>query len=80
MSRPDRIDPDETRARSRTRKDAPDQGIGEEEGGVRLPVPGYTEDDTTSFLGVDEPVVPPGDRGKAAPETPLPTRHEDPAS
>ena len=72
----DRIDPDEVKARSHSRKDAPDQGIGDEDAGVRLPVPSYAEDDPTSFLGVDEPVVPPGDRGEPAPETPLPIRRE----
>ena len=77
MPQSDRNDPDEVRERSRSRKDAPGQSIGSEEEGVRLPVPGYAEDDQASFLGVDEPVVPPGDRGDPAPDVPLPTRPGD---
>jgi hypothetical protein len=73
MSLPDRNDPDDVKARARSRKDAPDKGIDAEEG-VRLPAPGYAEDDHASFLGVDEPVVPPDDRGEPPPETPLPSR------
>ena len=77
MSQPGRNDPDEVRKRSRGRKDAPGQGIGREEEGVRLPVPGYAEDDQASFLGVDEPVVPPADRGEPAPDVSLPSRPSD---
>jgi hypothetical protein len=76
MPQSDRNDPDEVRERSRSRKDDPNQGIGGEEAGVRLPVPTYTEDDQASFLGVDEPVVPPGDHGEPPPEVPLPTRRD----
>lgn len=45
MASSDRNDPDEIRKRSRSRKDAPREGIGGEEEGIRLPVPSYTEDD-----------------------------------
>ncbi len=69
MSSSDRDDPDEIRERSRGRKDGPNEGIGEVEEGVRTAVPGYAEgDDHTTFLGVDEPVVPPADRGDSPPE------------
>lgn len=74
MTRPDRDDPDEIRERSRSRKDGPNEGIGSEEEGVRTPVPGYAEgDDHTSFLGVDEPVVPPADRGDPPPDNEEPS-------
>lgn len=69
MAKPDRDDPDEIRERSRSRKDGPNEGIGEEEEGVRTSVPGYAEgDDHTTFLGVEEPVVPLGERGDSLPE------------
>lgn len=74
MSPTDRNDPDEVKERSRSRKDAPGQGIGGEEEGVRLPASGSTEDDQASFLGVDEPAVPPEDQGEPPPDTPLPSR------
>jgi hypothetical protein len=78
MSKPDRDDPDEIRERSRSRKDEPNEGIGEEEEGVRTPVPGYAEgDDHTTFLGVDEPVVPPADRGDSPPEAEEPSANEE---
>jgi len=79
MSLPDRNDPDQVKERSRSRKEAPSQGIGGEEEGVRLPVPGYAGDDQASFLGVDEPVVPPDDRGEPLPNVPLPSRPGDKA-
>jgi hypothetical protein len=70
-------DRDEPKDRSRTTKeDADHQGIGELAQGVRLPVPGYAEDDHTSFLGVDEPVVPDDDRGSPPPPPDLPTKPE----
>lgn len=68
MSKPDRNDPDEIRERSRSRKDDPNEGIGSEEEGIRLPAPSYADgDDHTTFLGVNEPVVPPEDRGAPPP-------------
>jgi hypothetical protein len=64
--------------RSRTTKEQADQqGIGEPEEGVRLPVPGYAEDDQASFLGVDEPVVPEDERGSPPPPPSLPRKSED---
>jgi hypothetical protein len=77
MSKPDRNDPDEIRERSRSRKDGPNEGIGSEEEGVRTSVPSYTEgDDHTTFLGVEEPVVPPEDRGDSPPESRGPEGYE----
>jgi len=65
----------EVKKRSRTTKeDADTQGIGQPAEGIRLPVPSYTEDDQSSFLGVDEPVVSGEDHGASTPSTPLPTR------
>lgn len=64
---------DDIRKRSRTSKEQADhQGIGAPEAGYRLPVPGYAEDDHTSDLGVDEPVVEPAVQGSPPPPTPLP--------
>lgn len=75
MLQSDRNDQDEIRERSRsTKEDADHQGIGEPEEGIRLPVPGYADDDQASFLGVDEPVVSPDDRGTPPPQT-LPPKH-----
>ncbi len=73
MPSTDRNDPDEIRRRSRADKTDDEQGIGEPEEGVRLPVSGYAEDDDTSFLGVDEPVVAPDDQGTPPPATSLPS-------
>lgn len=71
---------DEVKKRSRATKAGADkQGIGEPEAGIRLPVPGYTEDDQTSFLGVDEPVVESEQRGSPPPATPLPTSDDESA-
>ncbi|MDQ3657401.1 MAG: hypothetical protein M3457_20290 [Chloroflexota bacterium] len=76
---------DEVRKRSRASKEQADrqgrqsrQGIGETEQGIRLPVPGYAEDDQSSFLGVDEPVVEPEQQGSPPPATTLPSRDDDP--
>jgi hypothetical protein len=64
---------DEVKRRSRaTKEQTDDQGIGEPEQGVRLPVPSYAENDQTSFLGVDEPTVLPDERGTLPPPTILP--------
>lgn len=69
---------DEIRKRSRaTKSQAGEHGIGEPEEGIRLPVPGYAEDDQTSFLGVDEPIVEPEQRGSNPPATPLPTPDDE---
>ncbi len=57
-----------------TKEDADTQGLGQPVEGIRLPVPSYTEDDQSSFLGVDEPVVSREDHGASTPSTPLPTR------
>ena len=66
---------DEVKKRSRaTKAQAGSHGIGEPESGIRLPVPGYAETDQTSFLGVDEPVVEPEQRGSPQPATPLPSK------
>ena len=71
---------EEIKKRSRvTKEQADNQGIGTPEDGVRLPVPSYAEDDQTSFLGVDEPVVKPDERGNPPPPVPLPTEeHQSP--
>lgn len=76
---------DEVRKRSRATKDNTDrqgrqgrQGIGEPEQGIRLPAPGYAEDDQASFLGVEEPEVEPEQRGSPPPATTLPSRNDDP--
>ena len=69
---------DEVKKRSRaTKAQADKQGIGESEEGIRLPVPGYAGDDQTSFLGVDEPVVEPAQRGSKAPTSPLPVSSDE---
>jgi len=71
---------DEIRKRSRaTKAQADKQGVSESEEGVRLPAPGYTEDGQASFLGVDEPVVEPGQRGSPPSTTPLPATDDDSA-
>ncbi len=69
----DRNDPDEVTRRSRATTDDADQGIGTPEHGIRLPAGGDAGEDHASFLGVDEPVVPPEERGSPAPSTPLPS-------
>ena len=52
-------DREEIQKRSRTTiEDAGEQGIGEPEKGIELPVPSYTDPGGVSDLGVDEPVVP----------------------
>jgi hypothetical protein len=57
---------DEIRERERTTIDeAREEGIGEPEEGVDLPMPSYTESGGVSDLGVDEPVVPHPLRGGA---------------
>jgi hypothetical protein len=63
----DDLDRDEVVARSRSRKE-PD--IPEE--GVRLPAPDYTREGESGFLGVEEPVVSPAERGDPPPSPPLP--------
>ncbi len=69
----DRNDPDEVTRRSRATKDDADQGIGVPERGIRLPLTDNGGDDHASFPGVDEPVVPPDERGTPAPSTRLPS-------
>jgi len=69
---------DEVKKRSRANKDQADQqGIGKPQEGIRLPVPGYAEDDQTSFLGVDEPEVGPEQQGSPPPATTLPTSGDE---
>jgi len=61
---------EEIKKRSRVTKEQADTegtGIGTPAAGIRLTVPAYTEDDQTSFLGVDEPVVDVDDRGAPPP-------------
>lgn len=60
---------DDIQRRERTTIDeARDQGIGEAEDGMDVPVPSYADDGGTSDLGVDEPVVPRPLRGEPSPE------------
>ncbi len=66
--------------RSRVTKEQADrQGRGDPGDGVRLPVPSYAEDDQTSFLGVDEPVLGPDERGEPPPPVSLPDDDREPA-
>jgi hypothetical protein len=69
----DELDHADIAARSRGRKER----AGEE--GERLPATDYTSDGDANFLGVDEPVVSPAERGEAPPDPPLhnlnPQRH-----
>lgn len=74
-SRDDKADVQE-RSRA-TKEDGDHQGIGQPAEGIRLPVPSYAEDDQTSFLGQDEPIVPPALAGSPAPKTDLPTTADD---
>lgn len=68
----------EVQKRSRsTKEDGDHQGIGQPAEGIRLPVPSYAEDDQASFLGQDEPIVPPDLEGKPAPQPDLPTTTAD---
>ncbi len=65
---------EEIKKRSRVTKDQADEQVtGTREDGVRAPVPGYASDDQASFLGVDEPILSPDDRGDPPPPLPLPT-------
>jgi hypothetical protein len=64
---------EDIKKRSRVTKaqaDAEGSGIGTPADGIRLSVPSYTDDDQTSFLGVDEPVVDVDDRGAPPPLPP----------
>jgi hypothetical protein len=66
--------------RSRVTKwQADRQGHGDPVDGVRLPVPSCAEDDQTSFLGVDEPVLGSDERGEPPPPVPLPNDDRDAA-
>lgn len=57
--------------RERTTIDeAREQGTGEPEPGIDPAVPSYADPGGVSDLGVDEPVVPPDDRGEDPPEHP----------
>jgi hypothetical protein len=70
---------EELKKRSRVTKEQADrERHGDPVEGVRLPVPSYAEGDQTSFLGVDEPVVGPDDRGEPPPPVPLPAVDHDP--
>jgi hypothetical protein len=68
---------EEVKKRSRATKEQADtEGIGTPADGIRLSVPSYTEDDQTSFLGVDEPVVDPDERGTPPPAPVLPSTQD----
>ena len=61
---------EEIQKRSRTTiEEAGEQGIGEPEEGIELPMPSYTDPGGVSDLGVDEPVVPRPLRGAPSPDT-----------
>jgi hypothetical protein len=61
---------EEIQKRSRTTiEEAGEQGIGEPERGIELPMPSYTDPGGVSDLGVDEPVVPRPLRGAPSPDT-----------